>query len=365
MSSYGYNPAACAEEVPMLRAFRSYVPAASVAALVAALLAASPLRDVRADDPKPADPKPADPKPDDPKAPDPGMADPAPVPPPVPDGPAKPEPILLRDAHDELVRLTALLKKSKSETADILASLDAVAKAIIGLAPNDEAGAATFDKDRDAYMKPAEKLLIDALVLVKIRPNTTANERDDVNVKAAQILGNCRPDVSEDIKNALEQRVFKAKGYTPPTLLYDEAFRAIGLLGHKKGGEYLQEWIRYDNTANVPERIKSAFEAMAIFKNFKGLERHDMVEKICRKMLGVEHAAEVNKTKEDKAQKQVWDKIKPAVIKALQVLAKEPKDKNNNLLGSVKAFDEWYRLNDKPKNPAWVDPKPVPAAPGK
>ena len=361
----------------MLRRLRSFLPAVSVAVLVAAMIVVSPVRFVGADDPKPADPKPADPKPVDPKPgdpkpadpmpADPGMADPAPAPVPAPPpaaGPAKPDPVLLSAAYDELTRLTALLKKSKSESADILASLDAVAKSIIGLSPNDEAGAATFEKDRDTYLGKAEKLLEDAMTLVKIRPNTTANERDDANVKAASILGLCRPDsASKHLIAALEQ-IFKAKGYTPPTALYDEGFKSIGLLGDKDGGKYLQEWIKYDNTANVPERIKAAFDAMAIFKNFKGFpERHDMVEKICRTMIGVEHAAEVNKSKEDKAQKLVWDKIKPAVIKALQVLSKEPKDKNNNLLGSVKTFDEWFRLNDKPKNAAWLDPKPAPAAP--
>lgn len=333
----------------MLRTLRTSLPAVSFAALVAAALAVAPVRIVRADDPKPADPKPADPKPADPKPEDPKPADPKPADPkpeePKPEEPgmgdpamgdpaappaapdpaaAKPanEPVLIGAAHDELSRLNGLLRKSKSESADILASEDAVAKSILGLAPNDEAGAATFEKDRDAYMKAAEKLLIEALVLVKIRANTTSNERDDVNVKAAEILGLCRPDVTKDIINALENRIFKAKGYTPPTGLYDAAFKSIGLLGDKEGGKYLQDWIKYDNSPNQPERIKAAFEAMTVFKNYKGSDRHDMVEKICRTFVGVEHAAEVNKSKEDKAQKQVWDKIKPAVIKALQVLAK-------------------------------------------
>ncbi len=357
----------------MRRVLRSSLPALSVAALVAAMFASSPVRHVRADDPKPADPKPADPKPEDPKPEDPkpadpGMADPGmadPVPAPAPAGAAKPEPIFLKDAIVELARLKVMLQKSKSETADILASLDAVAKGIIGLAPNDEASAATLEKDRDDYLKDAEKLLGEALTLVRIRPNTTANERDDVNVKAASILGLCRPAPATKILiTSLEQHIFKAKGYTPPTLLYDEAFKSIGLLGDKEGGKYLQDWIKYDNSPNQPERIKAAFEAMVIFKNFKGFpDRHDMVEKICRTFIGVEHAAEVNKSKEDKAQKLVWDKIKPAVIKALQVLSKDPKDKNNNFLGSVKAFDEWFRLNDKPKNAAWAEPKAAPPAP--
>ena len=382
----------------MLRFHRSSIPFTGFAAVLVAILASTPARFVRADDPKPtdpkpADPKPADPKPADPKPADPAMADPgmapadpamgtpiAPTPPapgaaapvvpatPAAVAPAAAEPVLIKDATNELERLKALLKKAKSENADILASQDAVAKGILNLAPDvpaaDEPAKAAFEKAKDGYMNEAEKLMVEALELVRVRATTKANERDDVNIKAAQILATCRPDVTKKIIDALDLKIFKAKDYTPPTSLYDETFKAIGLLGKRlEGSEYLQSWIKYDNTPIMVDRIKAAFEAMVLFKNFKGAERNDMVKKILTTFIGVEHGAEVNKSKDDRAQKQVWDKIKPAVIKALQVLSKEPKDKNNNLLGSVKAFDEWFKLHDKPKDPAWVDPKPAPAAP--
>ncbi len=377
----------------MFRFHRSSVPLTGLAAVLVAILASAPSRLVGADDLKPADPKPADPKPADPKPADPAMADPAMdtppadagmgaplVPTPAPGDPApapaapvdpaapKVEPVLVGEGMKELERLKALLKKSKSENADILASQDAVAKGILNLAPDvepaDDIAKAAFEKAKDAYMDEAEKLMIEALELTKIRANTKSNERDDVNIKAATILATCRPAVTKKIIDALETRVFKAaKEYTPPTSLYEEAFKAIGVLGYRTAGnDYLASWIKYDNSPNITDRIKAAFEAMVFFKNFKGTERQEMVEKICRSFIGVEHAAEVNKTKEDRAQKQVWDKIKPAVIKALQYLSKEPKDKNNNLLGSVKAFDEWFRQHDKPKDPAWFEPKVAPPA---
>jgi hypothetical protein len=361
----------------MLRLHRSTVPFTAFAGVLVAILASTPARFVRADTPKPADPKPADPKPADPKPADPAMGEPgmdAPVDPAMgapmapPAAPAA-EPVYIKDAMSELERLKALLKKSKSENADILASEDAVAKGILNLAPDvpvgdDPLAKAAFDKARDAYMKEAEKLLVEALELVRVRANTKANERDDVNVKAAQILATCRPEVTGAIIDALETRIFKAKDYTPPTSLYDEAFKAIGVLGDRKlGGPYLASWIKYDNSPNMPDRIKAAFAAMPLFKSWKGSERLENVKSICRTFIGVEHAAEVNKTKEDRAQKVVWDKIKPEVIKALQALAKSPKDKNNNLLGSVKTFNDWFQDHDKPRDPAWVDPKPASGAP--
>ena len=390
MSPGGYNSKASAEEVSMRRIHRSSVPLAGLVAIILASMSSTPTRFVRADDPKPVDPKPVDPKPADPAPAAPGMDEPAmdgtpmgptPAPDPAapdagaPAAPATPAPaatVAMKDAMSELDRLKAFLKKGKSETADILASLDAVANAILHVvpdvapAPDDAAGLAAFEKEKDRFMKIAEGLLLDAFEISRVKPGskTATNERDDVNVKAAQILGTCRPDVTMAIINSLETKIFKAKDYTPPTALYDEAFKSIGLLGHKEGGKYLLSWIKYDNSPNQPDRIKAAFEAMVFFKNFKGLDRLDAVKTICRTFAGVEHAAEVNKTKEDRAQKQVWDKIKPAVIKATQVFAKEPKDKNGNQMGSIKALDEWFRDNDRPKNPVWVDPKPEAPAPG-
>ncbi len=368
----------------------------SLAALVAGLAWGPALRSSLADEPmpgKPADPKPADPKPAEPPTPaDPAKpADPKPSEPPAPADPAKPadpkpadpkpadpavpppaadkDAVLLSDALQELTRLKEYLKKPKADNQDIIASLEACEKAYHHVTPNvpvaDPAGQTAFEKDREAFWKEAEKLFVDALELVRVRPNTAANERDDVNVKAAQILGKTRPGVTKAIISVLETKVFKAKTYTPPTTLYDEAFKAIGLLNdHKDGWAYCTEWIKYDNQPVVVDRIKAAFDALALFKDVKGAARKPAVEKIIRTFSGVEHGAEVNKSKEDQAQKRVWDKIKPAVIKALQALSREPKGTDGNLLANVKAFEAWFRDNDNARNPAWVEAKPEPAPGG-
>jgi len=321
---------------------------------------------------KPADPKPGDPKPGDPVVPppaDPKPADPAVPPPADPNAPAPVPPapavdkdaVTLADGQQELVRLKEYLKNTKSDNQDIIAALEASAKAYHHLVPNvpaaDPAAQTAFEKEREAFWKQAEGLFVDAFEKVRVRMG--ANERDDVNVRALQILGATRPQVTKDITAVLETKVFKAKLYTPPTTVYDEAFKAIGTLNdHKVGLPYCLEWIKYDNQPVVVDRIKAAFEALALFKDVKGAIRKAAVEKIIRTFSGVEHGAEVNKSKEDQAQKRVWDKIKPAVIKALQVLAREPKGGDGNLLNTVKGFEGWFRDNDNPRNPAWVDAKP-------
>lgn len=365
-----------------------FPPSLFVAALVASLSLAPSAPVFAADEPtppkapsqpvKPADPKPAEPpapvptepeKPADPQPADPKPADPAVPPPADPNAPAPAAPavdkdaVTLADALQELVRLKEYLKKPKSDNQDIIAALEASAKAYHHVTPNvpaaDAVAQAAFEKEREVFWKQAETLFVDAFELVRVRPAMAANERDDVNVKAVQILGATRPQVTKDITAVLETKVFKAKLYTPPTTLYDEAFKAIGTLNeHKVGLPYCLEWIKYDNQPVVVDRIKAAFDALALFKDVKGAIRRAAVEKIIRTFSGVEHGAEVNKSKEDQAQKRVWDKIKPAVIKALQVLSREPKGGDGNLLNNVKGFEAWFRDNDNPRNPAWVDAKP-------
>ncbi len=380
-----------------------FPPSLFVAALVASLSLGSSASAFAGDEPvppkAPAEPvKPADPKPAEPPAPaptppaptepekptDPKPADPAVPPPADPNAPAPavPEPgvdkdaVTLADALQELVRLKEYLRKPKSDNQDIIAALEASAKAYRHVTPNvpaaDPVAQAAFEKERELFWKQAESLFVDAFELVRVRPNTAANERDDVNVKAVQILGTTRPQVTKAITDVLEMKVFKTRLYTPPTTLYDEAFKALGTLNdHKVGLPYCLDWIKYDNQPVVVDRVKAAFEALALFKDVKGGVRKVAVEKIIRTFSGVERGAEVNKSKEDQAQKRVWDKIKPAVIKALQVLAHEPKGADGNLLNTVRAFEGWFRDNDNPRNPAWADAKPEksdkpePAAGGK
>lgn len=339
---------------------------------VASLLAAGVLGlacfagPARAEDPKPADPaKPADPKPAEPAKP----GDPMPADPAKPGDPAKPaDPaaapvanVTLAEGLAELDRLEKILANRKADNADIMASMDSALKAYKGLVPTDDAGKATFEADKLKFMKEAEDLFLKAFTKVKVKANET-NERDDVNVHAVQILAQTRPIVTKGIIDGLEKVVFEAKKmkYTPAGAVTEEAFKAIGLLNdHKVGLPYCIGWIKYDNTAGMPERIKSAFEALILFKDVKGDKRHEIVELTLRTFESTEHSADVNKSKEEQAQKRVWDVIRPAVIKCVQYYSKEPKAKDGALIATLKGFREWFKDHDKPKDEAWVDPKIV------
>lgn len=327
--------------------------------------------DPKPGDPKPEDPKPDAPKPDDPKPDDPKPADPAAPAPIAPDAPVDPAdpnakkeepatPVKLADALAELAHLEDYLKKGKSDNQDILAAMDAVMKAYAGLTPNDDAGKATFEADAAKFQKEAESLFVKALGLVKLRPNSKTNERDDVNVKAAQALARTNKRVTRKIIEKLEAVIFKAKGYEPATAVYDESFLAIALLNdHKEGFPFVLDWMKYDSTPAVNDRVKAAFDAVIHFKDVDGDVRREIVEHVTRTFVGIESAANRGRTKEEQSQKRVWDKIKPSVIKSLQVYAKEPKAGDGALIATVEGFTQWYRDHDKPKDPAWVDAKIV------
>lgn len=340
-------------------------------AVLAALALAAGTPVVAAEDAKPLEPA----KPDAPADPNAKPADPnaKPADPPA-DGAGKPEehlvhgrpnpfhgtPVLLKDALSELALLKDALKKSKSDNGDILASLEAVAKAYHNLAPNDDAGKATFEADKEKFHKEAEKLFIDAFELKRVKPNTSTNDRDDVNIRAAQVLATCRKEVTGKVIDVLENRIFKAKDYDPPTTLYDEAFKAIGILNdHKVGLVYCLDWVKYSNTKGDPERIKAAFDGMIEFRDVKGAVRLEFVDKTLRTFLSVETDADRGRTKEEQSRKAVWDKIKTSVIKAMQLYCKEPKAKDGALIAKLRDFDQWFRDNDSPKNPVWVDVKVV------
>jgi hypothetical protein len=297
----------------------------------------------RAEDP----PMPAEPAMDDPGMGDPGMAEPAPA-------PAAPRCEMV-EAVAELNRLREYLKNKKADNGDITAAMDAVMKCFKGYM-----GSTVPEEDK--YLDAVEKELVKAFLLVNVKPNTETNIRDDVNIKAAQLLGQARPEVTKDIIAGLESKIFKAKDYKPAPTLIDESFKAIGLLNdHKVGLKYVIEeyTTKFDNTAGRPERIKAAWDSLLLFKDVPMEDRYLVVKNAVKTYVGPEHAAEVNKTPDDRMRKEVWDKIKGSVIKTVQAFSKDPKDEKGNVIATMKGIEDWFRDNDKQGKPPWEkDAKP-------
>jgi hypothetical protein len=290
---------------------------------------------------------------------DPAMGDPAmgDVPPPAP----KPEPVPKTKAQDELTLLERMLNNKKAENADILAQLDTVAVAYHNLAPDDEAGKATFEDDKAKYQKEVEKAFIDAYKLKKLNAKAKANERDDVNIKAVQLLATFRPEVSDKITQILDTVIFKVKDdeYRVPPSLVEESFKTIGLLADKKKGvPWLLTFIRYPSGPGEPEKVKAAYDAMILMKinDTPGATRKGIVKDTIKFFIGAENAAQQNQDKTNKAQKETWDKLKTSVIKALQYFSMEPKDAKGAQFSKVAQFNDWFRDHDSQKD-LWSDIK--------
>jgi hypothetical protein len=339
--------------------------------LALGLIALTPLAFVpvaRAEDPPmPPDPGMGDPGMGEPAMDDPGMADPGMADPGMADPAAPATPTVkceMVEASAELNRLKEYLKNKNADNGDITAAMDAVMKCYKGFV-----GSTLPDETK--YLADVEKELMKTFLLTKVKPNTETNLRDDVNIKAAQLLAFARPGMTKDIKDALESKIFKAKEYKPAPTFVDEAFKAIGLLNdHKVGLRYLidEYTTKFDNTAGRPERIKAAWEALLLFKDVSMDERYEVVKNAVKTYVGPEHSAEVNKTADDRMRKDVWDKIKGAVIKTVQSFAKDPKDEKGNVIATMKGIEDWFRDNDKKGKPPWekdakpgTSPAPAPA----
>ena len=332
----------------------------SIAAVGSALLFAGVWRLAVADDPiKPPVPAPGM---DDPAMADPGMmGDPAMADPAVPP-PPKVEPVPKAKAWEELHLLEGLLKNKKADNGDILASLDTVCSAYHNFAADDEAGKATLEDDKAKFQKEAEAAFLLAYKLKRINAKAKANERDDVNIKAVQLLGTFRPDVSSDIFGILQDVIFKVKDdeYKVPQTLIDESFKAIGTLADKKKGiPWLMTWVKYPSGPGEPEKVKAAYDALILVKlsELKAPEKVTFVKDTIKFFVGPEAAAKQNQDKNQRAAKETWDKIKNSVIKALQYFSLEPKDAKGAQFSTVAQFNEWFKDHGTVRDPNFADPK--------
>jgi hypothetical protein len=327
-------------------------------AVLAAAVFATP---VRADDPPPGG------------APAPGAQPPAGAPaagqPPAadPNQPKKPEPVKLADARAELERLKTHIANKKADNADILASLEGVMKGYANLVadvdpPDDKAKQAFDAGDGKKFKDEVEKELVRALKLVRVNPKSKANERDEVNIAAAKALGSTSPSATTDLIAYFE--TIDKQPYEAPTAMFQEGFKSIGMLGDMKAG---WKWLNDSYLRNIgseknkPDRVKAAYDAAVLFRpKLLGKDRHQWVkENVGGKInwLGIESQAGRNGKPEERIAKEIWDKVKSSVIRAVQVMAGEPKDDKGALIATMVGFDTWLRAHDSPKDPAWQDEK--------
>jgi hypothetical protein len=297
-------------------------------------------------------------------------------------------PVPLETAESELDILAAKLKSSKSINEEITAALDAVSNAYHNLegpvkpepkavpdgaseeeqaaieAENEKAqdeyetALGKFEREQEKFQKSAEKLFLKAFKLQKIHRQTERNIRDDVNIKAAQVLGATgSAKVAGQMQKALETSIFKAKFEVPMQLL-EEAFAGLGKIGDEDSLDWMVKEFTHANKsprAKVDQLI-AAHKAMILFDREKvpGSLRYKLVSEMVKTYSGIESQASQSSTdKNVQAAKVFWDRIKNDAIKAVQYYAFEPKNEDEEVLATMMEFQDWFRDHKNPKKDPW------------
>ncbi len=266
-------------------------------------------------------------------------------------------------ANEVLVRLETKLKKRSSINAEITGALDEVMEAYKGLQPpEDEAEKAKFEREADKFRKKVHAYLFDALTMVHLQREN--NLREDVNIKAAEILATLGddPEVAADLSphliRAMQHGLLDQKKYDVSQVVLEKAFTALGSMNQPKALDWILEKQLHANgsPARAVRELIGALKGLLAFKQVPGKLRYKLVDKMITLYTGVESQAEqnVNDTAHI-AKKQFWDQIKNDVIQVLQKYTGAPNDDQGQAIANMAGFQEWFRHNDKERRPPWTD----------
>lgn len=288
----------------------------------------------------------------------------------------------LQAAWDDLAQLKSATK-SRANNEDLDQYLDAVFAAFKKLdAPealpadaNDEQKKehakllANFKKDQEKYRGAAEKLIIKILTLTKVKNET--NIRDDMNTKAARILGEMGPFLdakgrkvlSKKIVQAVEKKLTKVKTHTVSTDHLEATFEALGKLNDPATLMWMLK--NYSHTKdNEKMFLVAAHKALVLFKDVPGKLRYEVCATFTKSYAGVEAQAEQSSNDAKlQAKKRFWDDIKTSTIPVVQYFSKgadgnPAADAEGNALAKMQEFQSWMRDHKSMKRAPWVDPKP-------
>jgi len=263
----------------------------------------------------------------------------------------------LEEADLRLAHLKDQLSSSKSLNDDLLDALDQVEASALGLqrdvTPETEKA---FAKWRTA----AEKAYLKAFVLVK--PDRRAkdrNLRDEVNLRAAQIIGRTgNVALWKDVKRGLETRHFKAKHRVPQELL-EGAFDAIAALGDPKALAWMADEFIHTNSSpqKAVDRLVAAQRAMVKFplERLSGAQRHAVFKKLVTLYPATETVARQNSnTAAAQSTRRFWDRIRTGVIRAAQHFSGMPRNEDGEALATMQEFSEWFRDHKDARRAPWT-----------
>ena len=242
------------------------------------------------------------------------------------------------------------------------------------------------------YQDAAVELMFKGLRAVVFNAKNEDNLRNDVNLKAAQVLGDVlaspqlaacrdakevekvREKASSELRGILAGELAEPKQeYLVPVAVLEAAFAALGRINDINSLEWLLEnYAHTNNSQSMTERLKAAHKAMILFKPVPGKLRYAIVEKFITLYTSAEaragSAAPSGGTPAQKsaaaAAKKFWDDVKTDTIAVVKYYATGPAgvaplNAEGQEATSMKELNDWWSTHDKPNRAPWLDEKVV------
>ena len=220
---------------------------------------------------------------------------------------------------------------------------------------------------QDKHAKKASKLFFKCLTMTKLDRSGKTNERDNLNIRTAELLIGLAPSLSEDERKDFTKDTIKAIGslekvkHDIDTTHMEKMFEMLAAFDHTSALDYiLKEHVHAVNTPAKLTPMQGAHKALPKFKTRPGKYRYDVVENFIKVYSSVESQANQNDgSAASQAKKEFWDKISVDVIKVLQVYAGDSatNPETGAAFAEVKEFQDWFRKNKNKNKAPWKDPK--------
>lgn len=257
-------------------------------------------------------------------------------------------------AEDALAHLIRLMDENEASNEELILALGDVAR---------------FYDDPDvrphrAFVAKIVKAYRTALTLTKLQRGDPVNLRDDVNVRAAELLvatGDAK--VSKHLMRCAEKHLFRSRRYTPSTRLSKTMLDGLATLNDPSSLAWMTEWfVALKRGSRVRKRDpewtahRQAYTAMRRFTDVPGRQRHGTFDDLVKSYTPVEAAALSGERGAEAAEAAaVWGAIGEEVVATARHLAGTPRKANGSAIDSMEGLRDWYRDHEKPEDPPWAD----------
>jgi hypothetical protein len=192
------------------------------------------------------------------------------------------------------------------------------------------------------------------------------NERESVNIKAAEVLKDLGPILAPKVKKRLWKKIRRvinrlhdAKRYEPGIARIEATFTALAHTGEHDALRWLLDDYVHAKKNEVHFLI-AAHKAMQLFKNVPGSLRYEIVDEFIDRYAGIEALAVQSSADPAIVSKKVfWDKIRVHTIATIQYYAGFPKTEDGVAINTMQGFQKWFRGVKNVRRAPWKDETPA------